>query len=72
MKNDKIDTGIQDKQKKPFWAWAKCTHSLPRYGEGCQKYRYKYDLMFGVKKFVRFRRYVGPGGEVKRTVEIEI
>ena len=72
MENDINDICIKEKQKKHFWPYAKCTHSLPRHGEGCQKYRHKYDLMFGVKKFIRFRRYTGPGGEVKKTVEIEI
>jgi len=58
--------------KKSFWPWAKCTHSLPRNTEGCKKYRQKYDLMFGMKKFIRMRRYKGQNGEVRRTVEIEI
>lgn len=66
------DTYIKEKTKKSFWAWAKCTHSLPRYSDGCKKYRLKYDLIFGLKKFVRLRRYIGPDGEIKRTVEIEI
>ena len=65
-----IDTCI--KENKHFWPHAKCTHSFPRYAEGCRKYRAKFDLMFGAKKFIRFRRYVGPDGEVRRTVEIEI
>ena len=60
------------KEKKHFWSYAKCTHSSPRLADGCKKYRQKYDLMFGHKKFIRFRRYVGPNGEVKRTVEIEV
>lgn len=73
----KNDTYIKkNKKQKPikqsFWAWSKCTHSLPRYNDGCAKYRMKYDFMFGLKKFVRLRRYVGPGGEIRRTVEIEI
>ena len=58
--------------KKKFWPHAKCTHSRGRYAEGCKKYRLKYDLLFGLKKFIRFRRYEGPDGEVRRTVEIEI
>jgi hypothetical protein len=65
------DTYIKN-QKKSFWVFAKCTHSLPRLADGCKKYRHKYDFMFGTKKFIRFRRYVGPEGEIKRTVEIEI
>jgi hypothetical protein len=59
-------------KKRSFWAWARCSHSLPRHAQGCKKYRAKYDLLFGLKKFIRYRRYVGPGGEVRRTVEIEI
>ncbi len=65
-----LDTCI--KESKYFWPHAKCTHSFPRNAEGCRKYRAKFDLMFGAKKFIRFRRYVGPDGEVRRTVEIEI
>lgn len=62
----------QKNNKKSFWAYAKCTHSLPRFSEGCKKYRQNYDLMFGVKKFIRMRRYKSPDGEIRRTVEIEI
>ena len=62
----------QKPKKKNFYPWAKITHSLPRFSEGCVKYRLKYDLMFGTKKFIRMRRYKGPGGEIRRTVEIEI
>ena len=58
--------------KKSFWSWAKVTHSLKRNDPGVEKYRLKYDFLLGTGKFRRFRRYKGPGGEVKRTVEIEI
>ena len=63
------DTSIKEKH---FWSHAKCTHSYPRFSEGAKKYRQNYDLMFGVKKFIRMRRYIGKDGEIKRTVEIEI
>jgi hypothetical protein len=66
-----MDTYITE-NKKSFYPWAKITHSLPRLSNGCKKYRLKYDLMFGNKKFIRFRRYVGRDGEIRRTVEIEI
>jgi len=58
--------------KKSFWAWAKCTNSLDRFAPGAKKYRQKFDLMFGRKKFRRVRHYKGPGGEIRKTVEIEI
>lgn len=67
-----MENDICIKEKKHFWSYAKCTHSLPRLAAGCTKYRLKYDLMFGSKKFIRFRRYEGPNGEIRKTVEIEI
>ena len=70
IKDNEFDIYI--KKNKSFWAYAKCTHSFPRLAEGCKKYRLKYDLLFGMKKFIRLRRYVGKNGEIRRTVEIEI
>ena len=66
------DTYIKENKKKSFWAYAKCTHSLPRFADGCQKYRHKYDFIFGLKKFIRFRRYKDSTGEIRKTIEIEI
>ena len=65
------DTYIKE-NKKYFWPYAKCTHSFPRYHPGCTKYRLKFDVMFGIKKFIRFRRYKSPSGEVRKTIEVEI
>jgi len=59
-------------KNKRFWSWAKVTHSLKRFDPGAAKYRHKYDMLFGYGKFIRVRRYKGPGGEIRRTVEIEI
>ena len=71
MAKPQTDTYIT-KNKKSFWPFAKCTHSLPRFAAGCTQYRRRYDLMFGTKKFIRMRRYKGPDGEIRRTVEVEI
>jgi hypothetical protein len=62
----------KNKNDKSFWAYSKVTHSLPRNTDGCKKYRQKFDFIFGLKKFIRMRRYKGPDGEIRRTVEIEI
>lgn len=60
------------KKKRNFWPWAKCVKSLGRYAPGAKKYRQRFDGVFGPDTFVRFRRYAGPDGEVRKTVEIEI
>jgi hypothetical protein len=65
-----FDTYI--KENKCFWPHAKCTHSFPRHSPGCRKYRNRFDVLLGAKKFIRLRRYVGADGEIRRTVEIEI
>lgn len=59
-------------EKKRFWPWAKCTHSLKRFDPGAAKYRLKFDLMFGTGKLIKVRHYKGPGDEIRKTVEIEI
>jgi len=57
---------------KSFWAYAKCIKSLGRYAPGVKKYRQRFDGAFGKGTFIRFRRYEGPDGEIRLTVEIEI
>lgn len=59
-------------EKRSFWAWAKCTHSLDRYAPGATKYRHRFDVMFDSGKFRRVRHYKAPWGEIRKTVEIEI
>lgn len=59
-------------EKKSFWAWARCTTTRERNGAGTKKYRQKFDVMFGKGKFRRLRYYEGPGGEKRKTVEIEV
>ena len=62
----------QKTEKKSFWAWAKCRTTRERYAPGTKKYRHKFDLLFGAGKFRRLRYYVGPNGEKRKTVEIEV
>lgn len=57
---------------KPFWPWAKCIKSLGRNSAGVKKYRQRFDATFGSGTFIRFRRYEGPDGEIRKTVEIAI
>ena len=61
-----------NKNGKPFWPWSKVTNTIQRFGPGATKYRHKYDLIFGKGKFRKVRHYKGPGGETRRTVEIEV
>lgn len=67
-----LDTCIKENEKKYFYPHAKITHSLDRFAPGAQKYRHKFDLMFGKGKFRRVRHYKGPGGEIRKTVEVEV
>ena len=55
-----------------YWSWATVTNTIQRWGPGAAKYRHKYDLMFGKGKFRRVRHYKGPGGEIRKTIEIEV
>ena len=66
------DLATYSKRNKIFWPHATVTNTYSRLANGCKKYRLKYDLLFGPKKFIRMRKYKGPGGETRRTVEIEI
>jgi len=69
---NELSTYSQENQKKSFWAWASVSKTIQRWGPGAKKYRQKYDLMFGKDKLRRVRYYKGPGGEIRKTVEIEI
>lgn len=67
-----IAKNFKKMENKRFWPWAKCTNSIGRMDPGAQKYRHKFDVMFGPGKFIRIRHYSGPDGDRRKTVEIEI
>ena len=60
------------KNKKSFWPFARCIKSLGRYDAGVKKYRHRFDGIYGPGTFIRFRRYQGADGEIRKTVEVVI